>query len=86
MNNDRKEPWLTFLEHDCLFGTWHGSLQVIEVVVKVRHTGLLAVVKAQRDGEPLVAFKGARTLRALSGGIRDMLAGSGTRWRTDKFA
>lgn len=86
MNTQEKLPWLTFIEHDCLFGTWHGELRVIEVVLKVRHTGLMAVVKVEIGGQRMVGFTGAGGLKSLSRKVRDILANPETRWSPDKFA
>lgn len=86
MNKREQDPWVTLLEHDMLWMEGPGGLRIMEVVVKVRHSGILAVVKAKRGDDRLVAFKGAGGLRSLSGKVRDMIRSEDTHWRLDQFA
>ena len=81
-----QDPWVTMLEHDVLWLEGPGGLRVMEVLVKVRHSGLLAVVKVRKGGDSLIGFKGGKGLRSLSGKIRTMIMSEDTNWRLDQYA
>lgn len=81
-----KPPWVSYLEWDVLGKETPGGFHVYEVVVKVQHQGLLAIVKARKGDEYLVTFKGARGLAALSRVVRDAVVREQTKWRVDQWA
>lgn len=85
MQEAEKDPWVVFLEGGVLWAEGPGGIRVRELVLKVRHTGILAVVKVKRSQEDLIAFKGGATLRSVAGAVRNLIKDELTRWRPDEW-
>ena len=78
-------PWLNYLEWNVLGEETPGGFVVMEVVVKIRPAGLLAIVKADNRSTGIVLFVGGRTLAGLSGEIRRKVKDENAKWRKDQF-
>ena len=86
MTKSDTDPWLTFLEWDILAAEVAGGGRVYELVLKIRPSGLLAIIKIVRGDGPFIAFAGARGFRSLSREVRDKIRSPSTKWREDKYA
>lgn len=83
---NQNPPWLNYLEHDVIGKTTASDARVYEVVVKVNGTGLLAIIKARKGDQYLVAFVGGRSFAGLSGAVRKRIVTEPEKWRADQYA
>ena len=85
MGRNDQDPWVGYLEGDCLNSERAGGGRPYQVVVRIRAEGLQAVVKVRAGEQYLVCFVGAGTLSSLAGKVRDALKEEGGRWREDSY-
>lgn len=85
MTKTGKPPWETYLEWDVLGKYTPGGFVIYEITIKVRPEGLLAIIKARKADEGIVAFGGARNLAGLSRVVRDKVNGEETPWKADAW-
>lgn len=85
MGKDGTDPWVGYLEGDCLNCSCAEGGRPYQVVIRVRPEGLQGIVKVRDKGRYLVCFVGSGTLSSLAGKVRDVLAREGDHWREDKF-
>lgn len=86
VNRVEKAPWLTYLEWDVLGKETEGGYRVYQVVVRIKHEGIQAVIKARRGSEFFVSFVGGGSLQSVAGKVRARVVGEGHKWREDQYA
>lgn len=85
MEAREKEPWVNYLEGDCLLGEAGVGGRVYQVVIRVKPEALQVIVKVRDGDKYLVWFGGAGTLPSLARKVREALAGDGVGWKEDRY-
>lgn len=82
----KSEPWIQYLEWGILHARTREGVQIYEVNLKVRPTGILCVLKGSTVDRRVVAFVGAGKLKSLVFKLREVVESDTIQWRDDKYA
>ncbi len=85
MSKSEKPFWVNYLEWNIIGSRTGQDATVYEVVIKVRPSGLLGIVKARKDDQYLVSFVGSKSLSGLSGELRKRVQHEDEKWRVDRY-
>lgn len=86
MSSTKKQPWETYLEHDCV-GTFAAEEGYVhEVKIRIRREELFCVIRVTGPFGPRVSFVTAKSFKGVAEGVRRVLSGEGGKWRDDQYA